>query len=71
MSFSEKEIRYTKELEKANKKNEFNELVIKQLKKELEKYAFKLFQLNEQKALEETMSATQNNDETGSERSWK
>lgn len=40
MSFSEKEYAYMKEVEKYKKKNEINEMIINQLKKQLEKCAY-------------------------------
>ncbi len=40
MSFSEKEYEYMKEVEKYKKKSEINEMIISQLKKQLEKYAY-------------------------------
>ena len=42
MSFSEREFELMKEIEKTKKKNEINEMIITQLKKELEKYAYKI-----------------------------
>lgn len=39
-----------KEIEKMKKKNDINEMIIVQLKKELEKYAYKLIQLQERGA---------------------
>ena len=47
MSFTEKEFRYVKELEKEKKRNNINEMIISQLKKELEKYAYKLIKMQE------------------------
>jgi hypothetical protein len=47
MSFSQRELAYIKELEKSKNKNNVNEMIINQLKKELEKYAFKLIKMQE------------------------
>eukprot|EP00347_Sterkiella_histriomuscorum_P010132 403377479 len=47
LSFHEKEIELMKDLEISKKQNYMNERVIEQLKKELEKYAYKLFQIEE------------------------
>lgn len=53
LSFSEKEFDYMKQIEKEKKKNEINDLVISQLKKELEKCAIKLFELQDRGIINE------------------
>jgi len=49
MSFNEKEFGYLREIESQKKKNNINELIINQLKNELEKYAYKVIQMQEEK----------------------